>query len=225
MNYKFVIFDYDGTICDSHPAIIHSLEHTFSSFSLPVPAAATIERVMETGIGIADTISTLHPEKQSLNDQVVDAMVNAYRSIYNTDGDQHTRLFDGAQELFKTLYANKVIIIVVSNKGIKAVEKSLAAFELIEYTDTIIADGIYPPGQLKMKPDPMNFNEIIRPRYSFTGNDKGLMIGDTSADIKFAQNCQLDSCWAAYGYGNKEECIALNPDFTIHELTTVLNII
>jgi phosphoglycolate phosphatase len=224
MNYSFIIFDYDGTICDSHPAINYSLQYTFRTFNLPVPEMATISSVMETGIGIADTIINLHPEPVWNDAATLDKMVHTYRTIYLEEGDQHTLLFEGAQEVFRTLHASKVTLIVVSNKGIKAVEQSLTHFGLINDTDLVIADGLYPKGTMKMKPDPMIFREIIQPRYSFTKEDKGLMVGDTSADIQFARNCGIDACWAAYGYGNKKECMALQPAHAIHQFKEVLSL-
>jgi phosphoglycolate phosphatase len=52
-----------------------------------------------------------------------------------------------------------------------------------------------------------------------------LMIGDTSADIAFARAVGIKSCWASYGYGDRETCRALAPDYEIASISDLIAIV
>ena len=48
-----------------------------------------------------------------------------------------------------------------------------------------------------------------------------LVVGDTEADIKYAQNIGARSVWCSYGYGEQEKCRQLKPDFIVGSLDQV----
>ena len=49
--------------------------------------------------------------------------------------------------------------------------------------------------------------------------------GDTVADIQFAKNIGGSSCWCRYGYGDREACQELGPQFVVDSLDEVVGII
>jgi phosphoglycolate phosphatase len=52
-----------------------------------------------------------------------------------------------------------------------------------------------------------------------------LMIGDTEADIKFAHASEIACCWAAYGFGDRQHCMALSPEYIIEHIDELRNIL
>ncbi|MEZ2229655.1 HAD family hydrolase [Microcoleus sp.] len=56
-------------------------------------------------------------------------------------------------------------------------------------------------------------------------NSEVLMVGDTAVDLLFAKNAQIDACWAAYGYGVRDECVSLEPTFVINNIEELFSII
>jgi phosphoglycolate phosphatase len=40
-----------------------------------------------------------------------------------------------------------------------------------------------------------------------------LVAGDTDRDILYARRIGATACWAAYGYGDPDECRLLHPEF------------
>ena len=71
----------------------------------------------------------------------------------------------------------------------------------------------------------MAYTDFIQPKFKEIDPKQILMVGDTPADLLFAQNIGADSCWAEYGYGDAKTCRALNPTYTIKHLTDILAIL
>jgi phosphoglycolate phosphatase len=74
-------------------------------------------------------------------------------------------------------------------------------------------------GQIILKPNPAAFHSIIKPLFPELDNSQVLMVGDTAVDLLFAKNAGIDVCWAAYGYGDRAQCLALEPTFAIDDIS------
>ncbi|NJK76022.1 MAG: HAD family hydrolase [Microcoleus sp. SU_5_6] len=94
--------------------------------------------------------------------------------------------------------------------------------KIYNFFDLIVGDN----GEIRQKPDPTVFYAIIKPLFAELDNSQVLVVGDTAVDLMFAKNAKIDVCWAAYGYGDRAECLALEPTFAIEdisELAVILN--
>ncbi len=128
-------------------------------------------------------------------------------------------------------------MVILSNKGIAAVDAVLAQAGMTAVVDLVLGDM---PG-VRKKPDPMAFVEIIAPWYAQSTARDGegpvvdsveqlkpeevLVVGDTVADIMFAKNVGAVACWARYGYGNVDECEKLRPDVVVDGLEEVSGLV
>ncbi|WP_343674135.1 HAD family hydrolase [Chitinophaga sp.] len=221
-HYNYYLFDYDGTICNTFPTIHHAMSQTFKISGITPPDESEMLTAVSKGGALHDTIKYLHPQASQLNPDDVETIAKIYREQYKACEAQLTVLFNGAATVFNKLKDQGKTIIVLSNKGMAAVERSLKSLELFDHTDLIIAEGAFPELGLKSKPDPMIYQTLISPKYNIKNNNEVLMIGDTHTDILFANNCGIASCWAAYGYGQKADCEVLNPTYTIQEISAII---
>lgn len=222
--FNYYLFDYDGTICNTFPTIHFAMSQTFEKSGVKVPDKNEILTVVSAGLALHDTIKLLHPEPSTLSIDDVEAIAKIYRQQYMDCEEQFTVLFDGAAAVFKQVKESGKHLIVLSNKGIAAVERSLKFHGLYEMTDMIIAEGVLPDLKLNAKPDPMIYETVISRQFNIKHPGEVLMTGDTHVDILFANNCGIPSCWAAYGYGKRDVCEALQPNFTIQEISEVLTV-
>lgn len=103
---------------------------------------------------------------------------------------------------------------MISNKGAEAVNRSLARHHMTAVIDRVFAEQ---PGR-PAKPDPALFAADVRPHFPAIGKERILMIGDSEVDIAFAKRAGIASCWAAYGFGDSERCLALAPDYCIERI-------
>ncbi|RNI31001.1 HAD family hydrolase [Rufibacter latericius] len=212
--YSVVIFDFDGTLCATEDAILYTFKEAFEQKGITPPAPERIKQAIGTGGNLSQLLPLLHPslERTPQNGEL-EEWVHHYRHIYDTDGGRLTTLFPGVEELLPHLKDKGTACVVISNKGQRAIEDALKRFHLDHYFDLVIGDN--PQLPLKKKPDPMAYEQVIKPHYPEVTNDQVLMVGDTDADLVFANNAGISSCWAAYGYGAEAACLAAVPTHTI----------
>lgn len=223
--FNYYLFDYDGTLCDTQSTINHAMEATFQEYNLDVPAEQVRLQAIGSGMTIHDAFVSMQPEGKNLSAESVEAMVKSYRSIYGDIDIQYTALFEGAEALLEGLKAEGKTIVVLSNKGFQTVANSLKFFGLEQYTDLVIADGSMASLAMKMKPNPASYVSVIKEQFHIQDDSKVLMTGDTYSDLLFARNCGIKSCWASYGYGDKELCMSLNPDYVVSDLKEMFSVL
>lgn len=221
MKFKLIILDYDGTICDTRKAILYSIKETFKFYNYEIPLEDRIMELISKGISLTETFSMLSNEIKSSD---LEQWTLKYREIYKLEGDNHSELYKNVYATLNEIFLNKIPIIVLSNKGISAINQSLKNNNLDQFISMIIGDG-YSEKKIELKPNPMVFNEVIKPKFLDILNEDILMVGDTKADIDFANNCNIKSCWASYGYGLETITIETAPHFTINSFDEIQKII
>lgn len=214
--YKLIIFDFDGTLAITHNAIISCITKTFEKFLLVPPTADLIRSTI--GINLAKTFQILHPAIETTE---IPLWVETYRYYYRTEGEKQLALFSGTKEILQLAKEVELSLGVVSNKHVNFVNLFLEKLNIHTFFDLIIGDD----GQMVQKPDPTLFHSIIKPLFPELNNSEVLMVGDTAVDLLFAKNAQIDACWAAYGYGDRHECLSLEPTFIINNLEELSSII
>lgn len=218
---QLAIFDFDGTLCATHDAIVHCIALSFEHHGRRAPSRLQIRETISRGIGLADTFRAFDATTFDDSDRL-DAWVRTYREYYNSDqGRSRTQLFPFAHATLEAISTAGIGIVVVSNKGEMAIQIALEQFRISSFVSLLVCDR---PGA-KMKPDPACFNEIIRPALGFVAPEHTLVIGDTVADIQFARNIGARSCWASYGYGEPIQCRALAPDHIVSSLNELVPIL
>jgi phosphoglycolate phosphatase len=215
-----ILLDYDGTICHSAPAIIYSWQNAFIKYGIAPPSTEQIMDNLRKGLTLENTINILHPHAADLSDENRKEFAETYRSIYLESGENFSLLFDGVIETLSLLKNKGHKICVVSNKTTNSILNSLNRFELNAYFDLILGttnkeiNFTYLP-----KPHRDIFDKIIRPQ--FPTETDFIMIGDTPADIAFGKNCEIRTCWAAFGYGDREKIMDLKPDFVANNFSEI----
>ena len=211
--FDLLIFDFDGTLCDTRRAIAHCLERTLAKYGRPIPSPEQTASIVSKGLSLPETFSLLDPGLRGQSD-VIAEMIGAYRSFYSDEGDPLVAAFPGAKAALQSVHALGTKCIVVSNKGVDAIRRSLNRYELAPLIDLVFGDQ---PG-VPLKPDPALLTDHIAPKFSHIAKTRTLMIGDTEVDIGFAQASGIACCWAAYGFGNRQNCLALWPGYLIENI-------
>lgn len=202
MNRPTFIFDYDGTLCDTLDAISSSLLATFAEFATHVPSQDDIARLIGTGKTLQETIHELRPAAEdALDEAALKQWVTFYRQWYAEHGEAKVTLFEGAEDTLARL-GRVGDLVLLSNKGIAAVEGSLQRFGIRHHFGLVLAEE---PGQPK-KPDPKVLEQRIAPHFPALRAADCVVIGDTAADLEFARNIGAAAWFAEYGFGDRASC-------------------
>jgi phosphoglycolate phosphatase len=211
--FKVVIFDYDGTLFDTRPAIVHCIQRAFAACGRPIPMLEAIAGTVRTGLPLQETFfildKNLSTERAALNE-----IVGTYRKIYLDESAPLAKPFVGVRDALQDIHARGTKCVVVSNKGIAAIRQSLDQSQLGSFIDLVFGDE---PG-LPKKPDPAIVVDHILPRYAPLQCEQILVVGDTEIDILLAKRAGIACCWASYGYGETERCRQLEPE---HEISSI----
>ena len=214
--YKLIIFDFDGTLAITHKAIIYCFTKTFENFNIIPPAADTI--IGTIGISLPNSFKILHP---AIEESAIPEWVETYRSYYRTEGEKQVDLFPGTKQILQLASKSGLSLGVFSNKQVSFVNLFLNKLKINSFFDLILGDN----GQIIPKPNPAVFHSIIKPLFPELDNSQVLMVGDTAVDLLFAKNAGIDVCWAAYGYGDRAQCLALEPTFAIDDILELAAIV
>jgi phosphoglycolate phosphatase len=207
-NYSSVIIDFDGTLFDTRRAISATLYETFAAYNVPPPSRERVEALIGRGVNLEETLTHLMP--QSVPAALLNEWVMTYRRIYNSGtGIRASTPFPGSRDALAELHAAGVPIVIASNKGEASVHAILTHFGMHDFVQLIIAArDAYPT-----KPDPRSYFDRIAPVLGTAASEHVLVAGDTDLDILYARRIGATACWAAYGYGDPDECRMLHPEF------------
>lgn len=193
---SYVLFDLDGTLTDSAPGIIASLQHALLAEGLAVPA----EEVLLGAIGPPFEVGL--PLLGIPTEQVV-AIVARYRERYETVGLYENGLYDGVVEMLDALAAAGLVLGVATAKPEPSARRIIEHFGLMDRF-AVLTGATYEPGRRTK-------TEVVAHALAELGLGDGasvVMVGDRDHDVLAAQELGLASIGATWGYGSRHELTA-----------------
>lgn len=202
MRYKSVIFDFDGTICDSGEGIVKSAAYALESFGYPVP-----DDLSELNYFIGPPLLVTFQEKYGAPPAQAEALVKKYRERYTDTGLFESELYAGIEKLLKALKSDGIKLGVATSKPLPFAEALLKHFGIYEYFDAVCG--------VTFTEDCVPKSDIILKCVKALGMDfeDALMVGDKNYDIIGAKQNRVDSAGVLWGYGSKFEFIEAGAKF------------
>ena len=189
---RFVAFDFDGTLVDSHATIVAAMMEAFEGCGRPAPAAKAVRDII--GLPLEPAIARLLPA--GAEDPVeISAIGGHYRTAYKAKTsrpDHIDPLFPGVSAILDTLDAAGTSCGIVTSKSRRGLTRALAlhALEARFVTLQTADDG---PG----KPHPFLLERAMAEAGALPATT--LMIGDTTYDIETARSAGADAIGVAWG--------------------------
>ncbi len=169
-----IIFDWDGTLCDSTGRIVAAMREAAQQLSAPVPEVDAVRDVI--GLGLPEAMEELFP-LLALPER--DAMRERYSSCYVELDREPAGLFPGAMEVMEELRNRGHRLAVATGKGRRGLDRVLRGLGMGDYFDaTRCAD------ETSSKPDPHMLFDLLRELE--TSAEASLMIGDSEYDLMMA---------------------------------------
>jgi len=191
-HYKLVIFDWDGTLMDSVDRIVSSMQSAAKAVGLAIPSNDAAKQII--GLSIPEALKELFA---GITDEQIETMRLQYKYEYLEGDTTPTPLFDDAINLLTQLKQERKLLAVATGKGREGLNRVLQVSETNGFFHTTRCAG-----EMPSKPDPEMLISILAELN--IASHEALMIGDTSHDLKMAQNAGVDSIGVTFGVHNKE---------------------
>lgn len=199
-----VMFDMDGTLIDSAPAILRRLRETLEHYEVEPPADAAL--IHYIGPPIRTTLTDF------VNADHVDEAVAFYRSLSARDGLDRQRLFHGIPAFLATLANVDVPLAVASSKPQHEIEHILRFFDIADYFTAAVGSSETRNNKAQV------VDEALR-RLGRTATSPALMVGDRVWDIEGAAAHNVPTVLVSWGYAAAgEESAAIAHVTTVNDL-------
>jgi phosphoglycolate phosphatase len=193
MTAPTIIFDLDGTLVDTAPDLIATLNVVFAREGLPPVDYDTARNLI--GAGAKAMIARgIESEGRSLEPAKVDQMFTDFIAYYSEHIADHSQPFAGLVDALDALAANGARFAVCTNKLERL---SVLLLEKLKLADRFAA--ICGQDTFKIqKPDP----KILRRTIAAAGGspERSIMIGDSETDIRTARAAGVPVIAVDFGY-------------------------
>ena len=203
--FRFVVFDWDGTLADSTAIIAGALQQACRDIGEPVPADVDARYVI--GLGLADALRHVAP---TLPRERQPDLIARYRHHYMLR-DPAIPLFTGVREMLGELGAAGVVLGVATGKSRAGLDHALAQHGVGGFfAATRCADEGF------AKPHPDMLLRLMDQVGAVPGDT--LMIGDTTHDLLLARNAGVAGLAVGYGAHAPAGLAQLQPLATLHSI-------
>ena len=215
---KAVLFDLDGTIADTIPAIAEGINMVMRKRGYPEhPEKAVLGFI---NYGSRELMRSAMPEELRKDEDLVSSVLADYDEAYGTCYHHTTETYPGIPALIRTLHDDMGLKIgILSNKQDVYVKK--LASQMLPEGLIGAAQGVIPGNP--PKPDPFLSNRTA----SALGVDPSecIMIGDSHIDFYTAENAGMTHIGVSWGYRNEAFLRSIGATRIAHTADELLEII
>lgn len=181
-----VLFDLDGTVLDTHDAILDSMRFaTQKVLNKTIPDEVL---VAEVGQPLVTQMRTLAPDEETAQ-----KLLGVYRARNEEDLDQKTKPFSGIETLVRSLAEEGYISAIVTSKRESLATTSLKSFGVYELFARV--NGMESSVGHKPDPDPL----IQAADDLEVSLERCIYIGDSPFDIQAAHAAQIPCIGVTWG--------------------------
>lgn len=202
MRFSAVIFDFDGTLCDTGPGIMNSAAYALEAYGFEVPREPGALRCF-----IGPPLLVTFQEQFGADAATAQALVQKYRERYNGAILNESMLYRGIVTLLENLKAAGIRIGIASSKPKRYIDQLLAHYTIDKFFDAVCGVDFNTDCESKASIIARCLQELgVTP-------EKALMVGDKSYDINGGKANGLKTVGVNWGYGSKFEFIEAGADF------------
>lgn len=207
------IFDFDGTLADSHECSLLATRKAYFDLDLTVPSDDTIIYYM--GIPIEKSFQAMAIEP--LNDTDLDELITLFRILYKEYEQQYIHVYEGIPEVLATL-SKLDACYVASSKHSIALLRNLESIGIRHYfSDVIGADMV-----AEHKPNPESIL-LLQARHRFP-LERAVMIGDAIFDLQMGKAAGVKTCAVTWGSHSLESLLAEEPTYLMNDVHDLLTL-
>ena len=207
--YRYLIFDFDGTVNDTSEGIFFTFTRVLEIMGVD---SSNVDLARHIGPPLEFSYTELVGEARR------DEGIELHRKVYaECNALQKSRLYDGIVETLTALKKAGYKLSVASSKYEPHALESIRMHGLSEIFDVVYGQN-----------EKRGFKtEVLRQLIEDNGWAKKecLMIGDTPYDIDGAHENGIDAMAVTYGFGKIDELAKSHPEYTAHSPQEILQLL
>ncbi|HYM62807.1 MAG TPA: HAD-IA family hydrolase [Thermoanaerobaculia bacterium] len=212
LRYRAVLFDLDGTLVDSYPALSEAVNFARREHGLGALSEARIRGCV--GDGIEKLL-----ERTFGNTQVPPGFRTAFESRYDEVCCAQSKVLGGVESTLAALTALDVPMAVCTNKPTFFSKKILDSLMLARHFRAIVGPDLAGA----QKPDPRHL--LFALAATECQPSEALFVGDMTIDVHAARNSGIHVAVVASGSSPAEELKAAGPDHYLDRFADLVAIV
>lgn len=201
-DFRFILFDLDGTLTDSGPGITNSVMYALGRFGISVEDHSELYRF------IGPPLLSSFKEFYGFDDSTAKKAVEYYREYYSDKGIFENTVYNGIPELLKQISGSGRKSALATSKPEKFAVQILDHFGLSQYFSNITGASM-----TEARTEKTELISIALSSLNIKDKSSAVMIGDRRFDIYGAAANDIASIGVLYGYGSHKELTDAGADF------------
>ncbi|MDE6659784.1 MAG: HAD-IIIA family hydrolase [Eubacterium sp.] len=212
---KCAIFDLDGTLVNTIIDLGRACDYLLKKSGIE-PQWTENDYKAFVGNGAKLLVSRAFGEK--LSPEELEKQYAEFKIKYNAIKMENAYIYDGMLDVVNIIKSNGVKVAVCTNKPDVAAKGMVEELFGMDVFDVIVGAT----DDLPKKPDPAMPNKILS-KLNLSA-DECVWIGDSSVDIKSANNLGCQSIAVTWGFRSVESLLECNPTFVADTPKEILDI-
>jgi phosphoglycolate phosphatase len=209
-----LMFDLDGTLTDSRLGITRCIQHALATMGAMVPPGEALTKYV--GPPLAASFATL---LDTSNVSRIEAAIAAYRRRFEQAGIFENQLFPGIAEMLKAFDEAGHELCVVTVKPRRYAIRVLEHFQIAGLFRQVYGPDLRDRDCIK--------EALIRKACARNSESAGgrIVIGDRAEDVRGAKTNGAGAVGVTWGYGEREELEAAEPDRIVESTVELIEYI
>lgn len=186
-----IIFDLDGTLADTAPDLLASLNHAVQDHNFQTFTLNEIGHLVGQG-SIAMIRRAFELHETPLSDELLSDLHKSFLIHYEHNIAVHSKLYPGVLKLLDQLQSDGHTLCVCTNKYEGMARKLLNKLNIIDRFASITGGDSFE----FRKPDARHLGETLK----LAKKERGIMVGDTITDANAAKNAAMPLILVDFGY-------------------------
>lgn len=188
-----LVFDLDGTLVDTAPDLVRTLNHVLTAAGCSPRAPEEVRPFISFGARRM-IIEGLLAAGSERDDKAVDALLVRFLDHYGENVAVESRPYPGVREVLQRAAASGARLAVCTNKYERLSNRLLTALDLSRYFHAVAGRDTLPV----WKPDPGHLTGAVEMAGGLAS--RAVMIGDSATDVKTARAALVPCVLVSFGY-------------------------
>jgi len=182
-----IVFDWDGTLCDSVARIVHAMQSAALDVGVAPPSDSAVRNII--GLSLPHAMLRLFPDNSGEHSDLIAAYSHHF---VHSNHIPDSALFDGVRAMLANLRSRGHDLAVATGKSRRGLDRAFTEFALGDvFAYSRCAD------ETRSKPHPQMLQELLD--VSWTDVSDALMVGDSTYDLEMAAAMGMGSIGVTYG--------------------------